>query len=260
MRDAAPSIPIRAYKKIKGLVWAANFRQYQSLMRADHPFRAFPMRVVGDASADPSETLDHYDSFAYWAARKIVERGRRLEILDVGSTKMMNVQLSAQHDVTSVVLADCGDQISAVRYVKQDVSDGLPFADASFDVFTSTVALPLVGLGRYGDRVNPDCLFELVREVSRVLRPDGEILCSMCLGRNVLNFNNGWFLDLPTLGSVFREWQIADHLIDNWSSPKGTFDSEKVRFTTDASVERSPLGDYRVIFLHLRKQQSQSRS
>jgi hypothetical protein len=253
MRDAAPSIPVRAYKKLKGLVWAGNFRAYRSRMRKEHPFREFPMRVVGDASADPTETMDHYDAFAYWAARKIHERGRRVAILDVGSTKMMNAQLSAQHDVTSIVLADCGDQLSAVRYIKSDVSEPLPLPAASFDVFTSTVALPLVGLGRYGDRMDPDCLFHVVAELGRVLRQDGEILCSMCLGRNVLNFNNGWFLDLPTIRSVFKGWQLVDHLIDNWSSPKGTFVSERVRFTTDANVERSPLGDYRVIFLHFRR-------
>lgn len=45
------------------------------------------------------------------------------------------------------VLADCGDTISRVHYVRHDVADPLPFADASFDVFTSTVSLPLIGLG-----------------------------------------------------------------------------------------------------------------
>jgi hypothetical protein len=253
MRDAARSIPIRIYKKLKGRIWAGNFRRYRSLMRAEHPFRAFPMRVVGDASADPTELMDHYDCFAYWAARKIHARGAPLALLDVGSTKMMNAQFSAQHDVTSIVLAECGDQISTVRYIRGDVSDPLPLPDASFDVFTSTVALPLIGLGRYGDRINPDCLFQLIAELGRVLRKDADIICSMCLGRNVLNFNNGWFFDLPTLRSIFPGWHLADYLIDNWSSPKGTFATETRRFTTDASLDRSPLGDYRVIFLHFRR-------
>jgi hypothetical protein len=253
MRDAAPSIPMRVYKKLKGWISSGSFRRYKKLMRQDHPFRRFPLRNVGDASADPTETLDHYDAFAYWAARKIDARGARLAILDVGSTKIMNVMFSAQHDVTSVVLSDCGDQISPVRYVRGDVSAPLPLPEASFDVFTSTVALPLVGLGRYGDVINPDCLFDLLAELGRVLRKDADLLCSMCLGKNVLNFNNGWFFDLETIKAIFGGWQLTDYLIDNWSSPRGTFASEPVRFTTDANLEHSPLGDYRVIFLHFRR-------
>jgi hypothetical protein len=79
---------------------------------------------------------------------------------------MMNGILSATHDFTSLVLADCGDRLSNVNYVRHDVSDALPFPDHSFDVFTSMVSLPLVGMARYGDRLDPDCLIRLVAELA----------------------------------------------------------------------------------------------
>jgi len=222
------------------------------MMGPEHPFRSFPMRIVSDVSADPTETFDHYDAFAFWAASKIGSKQRRLAILDVGSIKAVNAVLSTSHDVTSLVLADCGDSISNVQYLIHDVSERLPFPDGSFDVFTSMASLNLVGLGRYGDRLNPDCLPHLVGELDRVLRPGGMVLVSMCLGRNVLNFNNGWFLDMDTLRAVFRPWELRDYLVDNASSPKRRWTGGE-RFAKDSDSEKTKLGDYRVVFLHLER-------
>jgi SAM-dependent methyltransferase len=253
MRDASPPLLDRVYRKLRRFTVYPVYMRYLAGIGAGHLLHGIPARLTGDASADPTEFFDHYDAFAAWAAQKMVARRGRLRTLDVGSTKMMNGILSATHDVTSLVLADCADRISAVRYVRHDVSDPLPFADASFDVFTSMVSLPLVGLARYGDRLNADCLTHLVAELGRVMRPDGELLISMCLGKNVLNFNNGWFFDMPTLQRIFADWVVADHLVDLKSSPYGNTLSPEQRFSKDTSVEPIRLGDYRVIFLQLRR-------
>jgi hypothetical protein len=222
-------------------------------MGPSHPFAGFPARFIGDASADPTEFFDHYDAFAFWAASKINERGSRCAILDVGSIKLMNAVLSTQHDVTSLVLRDCGDTLSNVRYVLHDVSEPLPFADASFDVFTSMASLQLIGLGRYGDRLDPHCLPRLVRELDRVMRSSASLIVSMCLGPNLLNFNNSWFFDLPTLERIFAGWRVADFLVDNCSSPKGSFAAVPQRFVRDAAIAGTAFGDYRVVFLHFER-------
>lgn len=253
MRDARPPLAYRVLRKLRKFTLQPMHRRYMSVIGPSHPLHGIPSRVTGDASADPTEFFDHYDAFASWAARKIFARGAPLKTLDLGSVKMMNGVLAAVHDVTSLVLADCGDRISDVKYVRHDASDQLPFADASFDAFTSMVSLPLVGLARYGDRLNADCLPGLVAELGRVMKPDGELLISMCLGKNVLNFNNGWFFDMPTLQRLFAGWTIVDHLVDLKSSPYGDSLSAEQRFSKDPSVEGIRFGDYRVIFLHLRR-------
>ena len=255
MRDRPPALYARALRKLTGLRLLPTYRRYRSMIGGSHPFREMPIRFVGDASADPTEFFDHYDAFSFWAARKLEGHGRRLAILDVGSIKMMNAILSVQHDVTALVLQDCGDALSNVRYVRHDVSDPLPFADASFDVFTSMASLQLAGLGRYGDRLNPDCLPNLVAELNRVMRPSAMLLVSMCLGKNALNFNNSWFFDLETLTRIFHGWTLVDHLVDNYSSPKGSFASAPARFVRDSSVADTRLGDYRVVFLHFERGQ-----
>lgn len=220
---------------------------------ADHTLHGIPSRLIGDASGDPSEFFTHYPAFAYWVGDKIATRGGRLRLLDLGSIKMMNAMLSVSHDVTSMVLADCGDTISQVRYVRHDVANPLPFPNASFDIFTSTASLPLIGLGRYGDRQDPDCLPRLIAELDRVMKPDADLLVSMSLGKNLLNFNNSWFLDLPTTERLFSGWQLVDLLVDTSSSPLSQNTKSRGRFTKDACVDAMPLGDYRVVFLHFRR-------
>jgi len=252
MRDATPALPERIYRKLRALAIRPRFRQYMSGIGPAHPLHGIPARVVGDTSADPTEFFDHYDAFASWATRKIFARSGRLKTLDVGSIKMMNGILSNLHDVTSLVLADCQDRISQVTYVKHDVCDKLPFPHRTFDVFTSMVSLPLIGLARYGDKLDSDCLVDLVGELDRVMKLDADLLVSMCLGKNVLNFNNGWFFDMPTLERIFRGWRVVDHLVDRQSSPD-SLAPDVQRFTKDTSVDDLRLGRYRVIYLHLQR-------
>jgi len=252
MRDPPPPWSERIYRKLRSATLRPRLADYLAGMTPSHPLRGIPARIVGDVSADPTEFFDHYDAFAAWAAQRVFARPGRQKTLDVGSVKLMNGVLAAVHDVTSLVLADCGDRISGVRYVRHDIADPLPFAAHIFDVFTSMVSLPLVGLGRYGDRMDVNCLPRFVAELGRVMKPDADLLVSMCLGRNVLNFNNGWFLDMPTIARVFEGWRIVDHLVDRQSSPHGTRPDGE-RFSKDSSVEDMTLGNYHVVFLHLRR-------
>jgi hypothetical protein len=244
----------RVYRKLRRVTMYPRYRRYLAGIDRYHPLYGVPTRLVGDASADPTEFFNHYDAFAFWAASRICERPAPLKVLDLGSCKMMNGMLSTSHDVTALVLADCGDQISRVKYVKHDVANPLPFAGGVFDVFTSTASLPLVGLARYGDKLDAHSLTRVISELSRVMKADGELLVSMCLGRNVLNFNNGWFLELELIERLFGGWTLVDYLVDQWSSPRSSSPTAGERFTTDTSLARMRAGDYRVIFLHFKRQ------
>jgi hypothetical protein len=253
MKETAPAFLDRVYRKLRSAAVYPSYRKYVGSIKPDSPLHGIPTRLIGDASADPTEFFDHYDAFAFWATARLPTRPERLRILDLGSSKMMNGMLSVLHDVTALVLADCGDQISNVRYVRHDACDPLPFADACFDVFTSMASLPLVGLARYGDKLDPGCLEHVTTELRRVMKPQSSLLLSMCLGKNVLNFNNGWFLEMPVIERLFDAWVLVDHLVDELSGPTTPPAGRSPRFTTETSVERMNVGDYRVVFLHFKK-------
>lgn len=221
-------------------------------MDADHLLKNASMRVVSDVAADPTEFFNHYDAFAFWICRKISPSIKGRKILDLGGRKSVNSILSIYNEVSSIVLADCHDSLSNTRYVIHDVSYQLPFEDNSFDVFTSTVSLHLIGLGRYGDRFDPNCLPNFIKEINRVLRPNSELYFSICLGPDRLAFNNGWILSLDTVSQLFKGWKIAEIMVDHWSSPKNQPDvSIKERFSNNTEFITSMRpGDYKIGFFH----------
>lgn len=191
-----------------------SLKKYLSTMTNDNPLKGYAITMIGDCSGDPTEAFTHYDILAFWLAKKLIDIGKELKILDIGSRKIVNSLLSAQHNVTSIVLADCGDTTSRTKYAIHDVSDPLPFLDNSFDVFTSTATLHLIGLGRYGDRLNPNALPNLINELDRVMQPESHLIFSIQHGRETrLLFNNGWVLTLEKLKSLFSKWELSDHLI-----------------------------------------------
>lgn len=254
MKDAPPPLLNRVFRKLRSIPMRREMRAYLANMSADNPLRGIPARVVGDASADPAEFFTHYDAYAYWVAKNLAKIGCHRRILDVGSPKMQTAMLSATNDVTSLVLADCSDRFSQVTYVLHDIADPLPFPDASFSCLTSTVALPLVGLGRYGDRVDPNCLPQFISELDRVMTTDAELIISMCLGPNFLAFNNGWYLDITIIKKLFKDWLLVDKLVDTWSSPSGiTLGTVDKRFISDTTTENISLGNYQVVFLHFKR-------
>ena len=250
MKAAITSFLRPMYIWVRSLRTRKRFIQYRNLMEPDNPFHKFRMVNIGDCSDDPTEFFTHYEAFSFWMASKLNNLKERRMILDIGSKKITNAILSASHDVTAIVLRDCHDGLSNVKYVIHDVSYRLPFGDKFFDTFTSMVSLPLVGLGRYGDRLDPNCLIHLIAELDRVMKNDSELIFSFCLGKDMLNFNNGWFLELDTIKKLFGPWRLKDYLVDNYSSPYNKMDFTTERYSRDTNTERIGYGNYRVIFLH----------
>lgn len=230
----------------------SKFELYKKKMDTHHPFKTFPMNIVGDTSANPHEFFSHYDSYSFWLAKKIKEmNGNSQNILDVGNLKVTNALLSLSNTVTSLTLMDCEDRISNVNYIIQDIAKPLQLADSSFDIFTSLASLHLVGLGRYGDEINPNTLINFIRELDRVMKKNSDLIFSISYGKNCLAFNEGWKFDIEILKKLFDKWELVDWLIDNHSSH--TVKPYTERFTKDLSLDGWVEGEYRVIFLHFKR-------
>lgn len=251
MIDKIVSILRKIDAKIKKNKIVKKFEDYKKLMSNTHPFKNFSMKLVGDTSANPYEFFSHYDSYSFWMAKKVKEKGVNNRILDVGNLKVTNALLSLDNRVTSLVLMDCEDRISNVNYVVQDIAKPLNFDDNEFDIFTSSVSLHLAGLGRYGDELNPNTLINFIAELDRVMKPKSDLIFSISYGRNCLTFNEGWKFDIETLKNMFNKWELIDWLIDNHSSH--TIKPYSDRFTKDLSLEGWEEGEYRVIFLHFKR-------
>jgi hypothetical protein len=241
----------RVDAKIKRNNLKKTFDEYKYLMSDDHPFYKFPMKLAGDASADPHEFFSHYDAYSFWLSKKIKEMGGVRNILDLGNKKITNASLSLDNNVTALVLKDCEDRMSNVNYVIHDIAKPLNFKDNLFDVFSSSVTLHLVGLGRYGDEINPQSILNFIEELDRVMKNKSDLIFSISYGNNCLTFNEGWKFDMNILKKIFFKWTLVDYLIDNNSSSFVKPYTE--RYTKDFSLDEWGDGEYRVIFLHFKR-------
>lgn len=234
------------------IVYFLKYVKYvKALKSTQGQLREFPRIFVGNCSADPREFFNYYDGYSFWLFDKLLQLGHGKKILDVGNTKSANAILSLSNDVTALVLQNCEDCLSKVTYLEHDISDPLPLYDNQFDVFTSSTALHLAGLGRYGDKLDPTCLPKFVEELNRVMKKKSDLIFSISYGPNCLSFNEGYTFDIDALKKLFSRWILDDWLIDNKSS---NFRKRNTgRYAKDLSLAGWKAGEYRVIFLHFKR-------
>ncbi len=214
----------------------------------------FPIKfkLVGNCSGDPTEFFSHYEAFSFFVNNDLKKLGnKQFSILDVGSPKMFTSTLSASHHVNSLVLANPSDSLSNTNYILHDVSDVLPFENNTFDIFTSTVSIPLLGLGRYGDKVDPNAIENFIQELTRVMKDGSTLYISMCLGHNILCFNNGYYLTLEKIEQLFSKFKLRESLIDMWSGQSINYSLD--RFVNNCDINQIPANDYKVIIMKFEK-------
>jgi len=109
-----------------------------------------------------------------------------------------------------------------IRPIKADIEGlttkhgsilGLPFDDNSVPCITTLCVLEHVGLGRYGDELNPSGTVDAVREISRVIRPGGIVVYSVPVGEEMLEFNAHRRFSFDGAKGLFEGWDVVDYTI-----------------------------------------------
>lgn len=225
------------------------FSAKKSFNKSRYAIESF--KFIGKLRSDPTEFFSHYDAYSYWLVQKL-DSYSKMKILDLGGLKITNAIMSIHNDVWAITLKNPDDRLSNVNYIVSDVSNGIPIEDHSIDIFTSLASLHLIGMGRYGDKLNFQALENTVSEINRVLKKDSEIMISIPIGSsNCLLFNSGLVLKLNTWLDIFESWKLEEILIDN-SSCVGEVSAYKNRFSTDLSdLDSLKQGSFKTCFLHL---------
>lgn len=264
-------------------------KYFTTLMKSkqDSPYSNFPIKYSKFEKRDPTEFFDYYAVFSYWVAQKLKSSrvSSNLKILDLGGVKLFNAILSLDYEITSIVLKHPRDFISSVKYIVHDVSNPLPFPDNSFEVFTSPATLHLIGLGRYGDKLNPFCLINFLIQLHRVLKENADVFICLPLGKDCLIFNYHWIFSFNTIKKFFKEshWILEDYFVDNEAGVPGFLSytdlqrnpddlilinehlnhkrmnllKDQSRFSKDTNVSELNIGEYKIIYLHFKKKRNQ---
>ena len=136
----------------------------------------------------PSASYDsHYFYQDIWAFKRVLASGAAKHV-DVGSRVDYVGFLTAVTSVTFVDIRPLSVDLERVECVRGSIL-AMPFEDGSCDSLSCLHVAEHIGLGRYGDSLNPLGTVEAAKELSRVLAPGGSLYFSVPIGRPRVCFN-----------------------------------------------------------------------
>ena len=179
--------PIWAFRGLAGYVrYFADWRRYGRMSGAE-PIRwadAYP-QVHDRTATSPFDA--HYFYVNGWAMRRVVATAPRLHV-DIASQVIFPNLLGAVLPVIFVDYRPLEARLTGVQCMSGNLL-GLPFASGSIASLSCLHIVEHIGLGRYGDPLNPRGTHIAVRELACVLAPDGNLFLATPIGQPRLCFN-----------------------------------------------------------------------
>jgi SAM-dependent methyltransferase len=173
----------------------------------------------------------HYFYQGAWLARRLSFTKPRIHV-DVGSSVTMVSVLSARIPIVFLDYRPLSVKLSGLNSVAGNVTS-LPFLDHSIDSLSSLHVIEHVGLGRYGDPLEPGGAKRAAIEFQRVLLPGGRLFLSVPVGRERVCFNAHRVFAPATIQSFLPALRLETFaLVDDM----GRF-REKVSFEAAAHLE-----------------------
>ncbi len=128
-----------------------------------------------DAGVTPIEPIYFYQDA--WAFERIVQR-RPSSHVDVGSHHKFVALLSKVVPVTMVDIRPLSLPLESLQFRQGSILE-LPFNDGSVFSLSCLCVVEHIGLGRYGDRLDPQGTKKAIAELKRVLAPGGDLYLSV---------------------------------------------------------------------------------
>jgi SAM-dependent methyltransferase len=129
----------------------------------------------------------HYVYHTAWAARVLARTRPELHV-DISSSLYFCSQVSAFVPVRFYDFRPPDLLLDNLQCERADVC-ALPFADGSIASLSCMHVVEHVGLGRYGDPLDPAGDLQAMAELRRVLAPEGDLLLVVPIGRPRIMYN-----------------------------------------------------------------------
>ena len=203
---------------------------FQDDVRAFRALSASSGRGLGVDDADLLPCLDdrtaetgfdrHYVYHPAWAARVLAQTCPARHV-DISSILGFSTVLSAFVPVDFYDVRPAPVKLGDLQVGEADLLQ-LPFDDNSIPSSSCMHVIEHVGLGRYGDQLDPDGDIKAIRELVRVLSPGGDLLVATPVGRNRVCFNAHRVYDHQEFAALFAGLDLVEFaLIPDGAVPDG---------------------------------------
>ena len=165
--------------------------------------------ILTDFTAPAGIARGHYFHQDLWAARRIYAR-RPSHHVDIGSRiDGFVAHVLTFMPVTVVDIRDLDSEVEGLTFVRGDMCRLDGFGSGSVASLSCLHAIEHVGLGRYGDAVDPDGWRMAMRELARVLARGGRLYLGTPIGRQRVCFNSQRVFAPSTVLGAFSDLQLV---------------------------------------------------
>lgn len=186
--------------------------------------------LVDRVAATPFDP--HYFYQGAWLARRLSESKPDLHV-DIGSSALTMSVVSATSPTVFLDFRPLKADLKQFTSIAGSVLQ-LPFATASIRSLSCLHVIEHIGLGRYGDPLDPSGSVRAAHELLRVLAPGGRLYLSLPVGRERVCFNAHRVFSPSTVKAWFQDLALVQF---------GLVDDDG-RFTESSQIESGDALEY----------------
>lgn len=175
----------------------------------------------------------HYIYHTSWAARKVKEINPEKHV-DISSSLYFSGILSAFIPVDFYDYRPADLHLSGLKSGHADLAK-LPFTDNSIHSLSCMHTVEHIGLGRYGDFIDPEGDLKAISELKRVLAAKGSLLFVVPLGKPRIEFNAHRIYSYEQIYSYFPELILKEFSLI-------TDDGKFIQNTTKSDADKQSYG------------------
>ena len=210
-----------ALRGLRGYAWFfGDARRYRRMPGHTLPWgERWPM-VLDRVGHTPFDA--HYFYMDNWALRRVLGSGADWHV-DVASRVDTVAHMAASMRVTFIDIRPLPAEVEGLECRAGSVLD-LPFPDQSVPSLSCLHVAEHVGLGRYGDPLDPQGTVKACKELERVLAPGGNLFFALPVGRPRVVFNAHRVHDPEDILRLFPELALVEfsHVDDAGAFHRGS--------------------------------------
>jgi len=155
----------------------------------------------------------HYFYQQLWLFENVL-KNKPKEHVDVGSTYQMSGYLSKIVPTTFIDIRPINAKLENLKVLDASILN-LPYEDNSLESVSCLHVIEHIGLGRYGDKVDPNGWKRACKELQRVLAKGGRLYISVPIGKPRVCFNAHRVFSPGDIVNIFdrlelREFGVVD--------------------------------------------------